>query len=57
MVFQNPRGLELAEYGITVNTINPGWVNTELGKESIEESEFTEEEIYILYSAEKICSA
>lgn len=37
--------LELAEYGITVNTINPGWVNTELGKESIEESEFTEEEI------------
>lgn len=38
-------GLELAEYGITVNTINPGWVNTELGKESIEESEFTEEEI------------
>lgn len=23
-------GLELAEYGITINTINPGWVNTEL---------------------------
>lgn len=38
-------GLELAEYGITVNTINPGWVDTELGKGSIEESEFTTEEI------------
>lgn len=38
-------GLELAEYGITVNTINPGWVETELGKNSIEESEFSEEEI------------
>lgn len=38
-------GLELAQYGITVNTINPGWVDTELGKKSIEESEFTEAEI------------
>lgn len=38
-------GLELAEYRITVNTINPGWVETELGKNSIEESEFSEEEI------------
>lgn len=38
-------GLELAEYGITVNTINPGWVDTELGKGSIEDSEFSEEEI------------
>lgn len=38
-------GLELAEFGITVNTINPGWVDTELGKCSIEDSEFTEEEI------------
>ena len=37
--------LELAEYNITVNTINPGWVNTELGEKSIEESEFTREEI------------
>ena len=38
-------GLELAEFGITVNTINPGWVDTELGKSSIEDSEFSGEEI------------
>lgn len=37
--------LELAEYKITVNTINPGWVDTELGNQSIEESEFSREEI------------
>lgn len=37
--------LELAEYNITVNTINPGWVETELGLNSIEESEFGLEEI------------
>lgn len=37
--------LELAEYNITVNTINPGWVDTELGKDSIEESAFSKEEI------------
>jgi len=33
--------LELAEHNITVNTINPGWVETELGLKSIEESEFS----------------
>lgn len=33
--------LELAEYNITVNTINPGWVETELGLKSIEESDFS----------------
>lgn len=37
--------LELAEYNITVNTINPGWVDTELGNKSIEDSEFSKEEI------------
>ena len=38
-------GLELAQYGITVNTINPGWVDTDLGKESINESDFSQDEI------------
>lgn len=37
--------LELAEYNITVNTINPGWVDTSLGLKSIEDSEFSKEEI------------
>lgn len=37
--------LELAEYGITVNTINPGWVDTDLGNSSCEDSEFSKEEI------------
>lgn len=36
--------LELAQNNITVNVINPGWVETELGKDSIEQSEFTFEE-------------
>ncbi len=43
--FSKAAGLELAQVGITVNTINPGWVDTELGKSSIDESEFTQEEI------------
>ena len=43
--YSKAAGLELAEYGITVNTINPGWVDTELGKGSIDDSEFSEEEI------------
>lgn len=43
--FTKAVGLELAQYGITVNTINPGWVETELGKNSIEQSDFSKEEI------------
>lgn len=38
-------GLELAEYGITVNTIHPGWVDTGLAQESIDKSEFSTDEI------------
>ena len=37
--------LELAEFGITVNTINPGWVDTDMGNSSIEEEGFSKEEI------------
>lgn len=37
--------LELAEFNITVNTINPGWVETELGLSSIDDSDFSQEEI------------
>lgn len=37
--------LELAEYGITVNTINPGWVDTDMGNTSAEEGDFSKEEI------------
>lgn len=36
--------LELAEYNVTVNTINPGWVETELALKSIEDSDFSLEE-------------
>ena len=43
--FSKATALELAQYGITINTINPGWVETELGKDSIEQSEFSQEEI------------
>lgn len=37
--------LELAEYGITINTINPGWVDTDLGNASCSDSEFSKDEI------------
>lgn len=37
--------LELAEYGITVNTINPGWVDTDLGNSSCNEGEFSKKEV------------
>ncbi len=37
--------LELASYGITVNTINPGWVDTDMGNSSANEGEFTKDEL------------
>lgn len=36
--------LELAEHNITVNVINPGWVETEMALKSIEESGFSVDE-------------
>lgn len=41
--------LELAEHNITVNTINPGWVETELGMASIDDSEFLEKKSLKLF--------
>lgn len=43
--FTKALALELAEYNITVNTINPGWVDTNLGMGSIECSDFEKDEI------------
>lgn len=43
--FSKATGLELAQFGITVNTINPGWVDTDIGQASIEMSDFLKEEI------------
>jgi len=43
--FTKATALEVAEYNITINTINPGWVDTELGNNSIDDCEFTKEEI------------
>jgi NAD(P)-dependent dehydrogenase (short-subunit alcohol dehydrogenase family) len=37
--------LELAEFGITVNTINPGWVDTDMGNSSAEDGDWSKEEI------------
>lgn len=37
--------LETAQYNITVNTINPGWVETDLGLSSVNDSDFSKEEI------------
>lgn len=43
--FSKALALEVAEHNITVNTINPGWVDTELGNDSIDSSEFSKDEI------------
>ena len=37
--------LELAEYGITVNTINPGWVDTDMGNRSANDGDWSKDEI------------
>ena len=37
--------LELAEYGITVNTINPGWVDTNMGNKSAQDGDWSKAEI------------
>ena len=37
--------LEVAQDNITINTINPGWVETDLGLNSVENSEFSKDEI------------
>ena len=37
--------LEVAEFGVTINTINPGWVETELGNNSIDNGDLTKDEI------------
>lgn len=36
--------LELAQDNITINTINPGWVETELAQDAVEDSDFSYEE-------------
>ena len=43
--FSKAAALELALDNITINTINPGWVDTDLGEKSIEQSEFSKNEI------------
>lgn len=42
--FTKALALELAENNITVNTINPGWVNTELAENAVLESDFSYQE-------------
>lgn len=36
--------LELAQYNITINTVNPGWVETELASDAVNNSDFSYEE-------------
>ena len=38
--FTKAIALEIAQYNVTANVINPGWVKTDMGIESMEESDF-----------------
>lgn len=42
--FTKALALELAQDNITVNTINPGWVDTDFAKEAIDKSDFSYDE-------------
>lgn len=42
--FTKALALELAQDNITVNTINPGWVDTDLGKDAVCKSDFSYDE-------------
>lgn len=54
--FTKALALELAQDNITVNTINPGWVETELAKEAVNDSDFSyEEEIDMIPQKRFIC--
>ena len=54
--FSKALALELAQENITVNTINPGWVETELAQEAVEKSDFSyDEEIEMIPQKRFIC--
>lgn len=54
--FTKALALELAQDNITVNTINPGWVETELAKDAVNDSDFSyEEEIDMIPQKRFIC--
>ena len=48
--------LELAQDNITINTINPGWVETELAQNAVDNSDFTyQEELEMIPQRRFIC--
>lgn len=54
--FSKALALELAQENITVNTINPGWVETELAQDAVEKSDFSyDEEIEMIPQKRFIC--